>query len=224
MKTRILKELRSMAPYLMVSPAAILLAYWNGRLSLAWLGLALLLASVQSFGHEHGWRSVDWLLAQPLTRRRIWGEILLALGIFMGLFAALTLGLGIGAEWIRWRIIVSSVDASYEFGPFIISCCVSFLLTSACMTGLVLGGFWMGLAVRHAHTATGAALVIPIILALLWQAAATQDISLYNDVFDPCDETYYGNIDLLIQWAPPLMAWGFFSLIASWIHIKHLEV
>lgn len=115
MNPRIRKELRPLLPMVCVTPVVAVAP------SLIWpkdgdgLGTGMLLLAVccaalgaSSFGNEFHWRTMPLLLAQPISRQKLWFEKLLALGLayfvaillcLIALFLVFTLFGGYGAFW-----------------------------------------------------------------------------------------------------------------------------
>lgn len=114
---RLLKDLRVLAPVgLLGALAAAVAVHWSGPAGLGILTLVAVASSVQVFGHEYTHRRMDWLLAQPLTRRGLWLQKTAALGVFLVLFLLLTLVSGIVAEGTRQH--AAGWEGSVDIIPF----------------------------------------------------------------------------------------------------------
>jgi hypothetical protein len=91
MNARIIKEARSVLPVFCVTVLACAAPrlIWS-RETAAGVGLSIfticcLILGASCFGNEYQWRTMPLLLAQPVTRRKIWHEKMLVLGTTLGL-------------------------------------------------------------------------------------------------------------------------------------------
>lgn len=87
MRPRLLKDLRLVLPFAL---GGVALAAFLPQFTFPIACLAALCIGVALFGIENGMRHLDWMLAQPLPRRRLWME---KAGVGVALLLLLALGL-----------------------------------------------------------------------------------------------------------------------------------
>jgi hypothetical protein len=161
MKTRLIKEALSLLPAWLVG-LALPLGLWLSRnsdreivalLSISvWLGCALV--GAYSFGHEYNHRTMALLLSQPISRRQIWYEKMLVLGI-----ALFTLCL------FPTKLLLSSVSSDIVGQEILLGVAAPALCAFAASPALTL---WL----KHTLAAVLFAPLLPFLLgAIIWGAA-----------------------------------------------------
>ena len=226
------------APRPKPDPAALAKAYQNFREGwqriLPYLALlhylVFLLIAVSLFGAEFKHQTMARLLAQPVSRRRIWFEKSLAYLFIVSVVLV--------CEWLIYRKLFRGIEPMYQMavseqdvpiGPWYPG--TSWILCFFSVAALALAsGTLTSLFLRQTHTAFWAALVLPVLAFLLLAAGDTLILNLVFgfSVSDWILNWFYFRSDLtfidLCLFDMGAVLWFAFVYPLAWLKFKNLEV
>ena len=186
------KEFRALLPLWVGAMATLAAASfgirrWPSDLAVVGYVGGVFALSAHAIGHEYGHRTLPMLLAQPVSRRRLFGAKLLILGAMLATLAAAAF-LAFAWDGVRsdvaWRMVIQAMAAGVVTAPLFTMLCRSTLAgavlgPSAPMTlwVLVVLVAWRGFGIEFNDTTawfldrwvTIAAVACPILAALTWR-------------------------------------------------------
>jgi len=128
--------------------------------------VGFLMIAAPLFGSEFKHHTMARLLAQPISRCRVWWEKTLA---FFMIAAMVLVCQGIAWGWIPWKLA-----NMYPHYPWLLldhlSKLLVWILLGFCVSAIAMAtGFFTSLLLRQSHTAFWAALILLPVALLVWQ-------------------------------------------------------
>lgn len=189
-----------------------------GLLVLDYLGL--LLMAVLLFGLEFRHGAIDRLLAQPITRSRIWAEKMMVMGLIC--FATVIVGIMVYWQMDAWVERMGAISGYQGTLKWFTEDLVERWVIASILIGLVAtaSGSLVSLWIRQTHTAFWGALIFPFVVFTL---IGLLDLIAVKPFFHFSIWSFCASQGF----EPSLVfaiAWSLVALPLGWLKFKRLEV